>query len=107
MMHDAVKRATLVVTATERAKRIFEEGSDRGEVLDWRGAMARVTGLEPATSGVTGRRSNQLSYTRPDRVPVRRTASGRGAFLKPGAEPVKQVSAAFAEPGAARRFTLI
>ena len=24
--------------------------------------MARVTGLEPAASGVTGRRSNQLSY---------------------------------------------
>jgi hypothetical protein len=29
--------------------------------------MARVTGLEPATSGVTGRRSNQLSYTRAGR----------------------------------------
>src|SRR5579862_830476 len=27
------------------------------------GPMAGVTGLEPATSGVTGRRSNQLSYT--------------------------------------------
>ncbi len=26
--------------------------------------MARVTGLEPATSGVTGQHSNQLSYTR-------------------------------------------
>ena len=26
--------------------------------------VARVTGLEPATLGVTGRYSNQLSYTR-------------------------------------------
>jgi hypothetical protein len=30
----------------------------------WRKKLARVTGLEPATSGVTGRRSNRLSYTR-------------------------------------------
>ncbi len=28
------------------------------------GEMARLTGLEPATSGVTGRHSNQLSYNR-------------------------------------------
>jgi hypothetical protein len=31
-------------------------------------SLARVTVLEPATSGVTGRRSNQLSYTRSDRA---------------------------------------
>ena len=31
--------------------------------LGTRGKVAGVTGLEPATSGVTGRRSNQLSYT--------------------------------------------
>ena len=30
----------------------------------WFVKVARVTGLEPATSGVTGRHSNQLSYTR-------------------------------------------
>ena len=29
-----------------------------------RARVARLTGLEPATSGVTGRHSNRLSYTR-------------------------------------------
>ena len=35
--------------------------------------MARVTGLEPATSGVTGRHSNRLSYTRALRITGRRS----------------------------------
>jgi hypothetical protein len=37
---------------------------------------AGATGLEPATSGVTGRRSNQLSY-----APERNETGRRGATL--------------------------
>ena len=41
--------------------------------------MARLTGLEPATPGVTGRYSNQLSYNRPLRaygpLPAKRCTS--------------------------------
>jgi hypothetical protein len=38
--------------------------------------LARETGLEPAASAVTGRRSNQLSYSRgcPDRTLIRKQA---------------------------------
>jgi hypothetical protein len=54
--------------------------------------MARVTGLEPATSGVTGRHSNQLSYTRA--FPYReRQAASRGRRLGAGGGTVKQVEA--------------
>ena len=39
--------------------------------------MARLTGLEPATPGVTGRYSNQLSYNRAMRGYLRPTPGGR------------------------------
>ncbi len=53
--------------------------------------MAGVTGLEPAASGVTGRRSNQLSYT-PARVSDNGITQGarqcQGGFLN----SVKKIS---------------
>ena len=48
--------------------------------------VARVTGLEPATSGVTGRHSNQLSYTRVSRP--RSSALRRGASFRRGRRPL-------------------
>ena len=38
-------------------------GGDKLSLGERRCDVAGVTGLEPAASGVTGRRSNQLSYT--------------------------------------------
>jgi hypothetical protein len=45
-----------------------------------RAKVAGVTGLEPAASGVTGRRSNQLSYT-PYRAVT--TAGGELQHVRP------------------------
>lgn len=42
--------------------------------------MAGVTGLEPATSGVTGRHSNQLSYTPAGPYRSARCLVGSAAF---------------------------
>jgi hypothetical protein len=40
--------------------------------------MARLTGLEPATPGVTGRYSNQLSYNRAFKLRSGRADGWRG-----------------------------
>ncbi len=63
------------------------------------GKMAGVTGLEPAASGVTGRRSNQLSYTpagpipRSGRRPTPRRRSRESAPCTPALEGVSRTIA--------------
>jgi hypothetical protein len=61
--------------------------------------MARATGLEPATSGVTGRHSNQLSYARAGRLG--RGGRQRGVDYGPRPE-VSSVSAA--QSGAVEKY---
>ncbi len=54
----------MAVKPREPFLRYFQTADDIGRNPRHRGAVsiAGATGLEPATSGVTGRRSNQLNY---------------------------------------------
>ena len=56
--------------------------------------MARLTGLEPATSGVTGRHSNRLSYTRAN---LDIDCRSGGVELRPSKIEVKRLAPAGAQ----------
>ena len=51
--------------------------------------LARETGLEPAASAVTGRRSNQLSYSRNPESDGRRSARRHRVEIRDGRPGVK------------------
>jgi hypothetical protein len=59
-----------LLRANRRATNARPNSERRSEV-----SFTGATGLEPATSGVTGRRSNQLSYA-PERIGIRSVAAG-------------------------------
>ena len=81
--------------------------------------MARLTGLEPATSGVTGRHSNRLSYNRaiatgrggPGPAPFRSADRGRQAVCgavpdpSPACRRRAEVLPSVGQPGRARCLT--
>ena len=49
-------------TRTEPGQSVAVTRQTAGKLADLLGTLAGSTGLEPAASGVTGRRSNQLNY---------------------------------------------
>lgn len=62
---DAPGSFTKIKILAGRVRIIFFAPKTKSSVVGMKSAfVARKTGLEPATSAVTGRRSNQLSYSR-------------------------------------------
>ena len=53
-----------MLSALPRAARPDRLRNHTRECKAYKEKVARATGLEPATSGVTGRHSNRLSYAR-------------------------------------------
>ena len=64
--------------------------------------LARETGLEPAASAVTGRRSNQLSYSRNPKSDGRRSARRHTVEIRDACPGVKPEFCGFVRNPAAR-----
>ena len=90
------------IAASAKA-RIANGGDERA--ISSVGEMARATGLEPATSGVTGRRSNQLSYARKECGEPRRPAVTRDPLRETHGpvKPMKCVACVVAHAEIVRR----
>ena len=54
--------------------------AEKGRGFTWKRLRAGLTGLEPATSGVTDRHSNQLSYSPKPLTERRNIDRGSGQF---------------------------
>jgi hypothetical protein len=75
------RKETGTLTGTVRGRRSSPKLGDRQQ-LELSEMLAGSTGLEPAASGVTGRRSNQLNYDPNLTIASRRSVVG-GAGLEP------------------------
>ena len=78
--------AIKIVFYRTRTRHAFSTAFGIGAFIEL-GKVARLTGLEPATSGVKGRHSNQLSYNRATRLRSR-SAVARLTGLEPATSGV-------------------
>jgi hypothetical protein len=80
---DQIGGGALHRSATPLAREAPANQPEQQETPHTQGLLrAGATGLEPATSGVTGRRSNQLSYA---------PSGGTGSMATPRAQPILRV----------------